>query len=232
MLVHVPGVTSIKSPPPGKTFPFYNALRSTLTVNEADHKCRTPSCSDEHGPGEKFQTTDALVEAVDLYATLAELAGLDVPPTCPPEPFKIAFCTEGASLVPVIKNVTSGKLGGADVTGMTSSNFTWKPAVFSQYPRPADSIRNNSGGPRLADIRIMGYTMRTDRYRYTEWVAYDPSTFSANMSHVYDRELYDHSIDPEENLNVANQTVFKDLVDHLAEQLRGGWRKALPKTLH
>ena len=104
--------------------------------------------------------------------------------------------------------------------------------MFSQYPRPADSVRRNSGVPHLADIRIMGYSMRTARHRYSEWVAYDPTTFSANMSHVYARELYDHSNDPEENLNVVNQTAFKGVAAELAHQLRGGWRKALPRTLH
>ena len=53
--------------------------------------------------------------------------------------------------------------------------------------------------------RDMGFTMRTPRYRYTEWVKW-------NMDHekkVYEpvwnenkgTELYDHKYDPEENVN-------------------------------
>nr|KAG5709284.1 hypothetical protein BaRGS_018036 [Batillaria attramentaria] len=85
-------------------------------------------------------------------------------------------------------------------------SLQWKPAVFSQYPRPNATIQKNSGGPHLAEIRVMGYTMKTADHRYTEWVAYDPMTFTANMSHVYARELYNHLTDLEENLNVVDQT--------------------------
>nr|KAG5709285.1 hypothetical protein BaRGS_018037 [Batillaria attramentaria] len=100
----------------------------------------------------------------------------------------------------------------------------WKPAVFSQYPRPNATVQRNSGGPHLADIRIMGYTMKTADHRYTEWVAYDPTTFTANMSHVYARELYDHRTDPNEDLNVVDQPAYKDVAARLAQELRaGGW---------
>ncbi|KAK7114971.1 hypothetical protein V1264_000928 [Littorina saxatilis] len=180
-------------------------------------------CRNEQGISVSFRTTDALVEAVDLYATVSVLAGLDVPPTCPPDNQNIAFCTEGTSLVPVIIYVTRTK---HDVTGMT---LNWKTAVFSQFPPPADHVVKNSEQPLLADIRIMGYTMKTATHRYTEWLAYDPVTFTHNMLHVYARELYDHTHDPEENLNLVDQAAFRYLVQELAHQLRGGWRKALPK---
>ena len=50
--------------------------------------------------------TKALVELVDMFPTLAEAAGLPTLPLCPKNPFKTMLCTEGASLMPLIRNIT------------------------------------------------------------------------------------------------------------------------------
>lgn len=215
MMVHVPGVTA-KRAPKGKMFPFHDALDKSLKFRPG---------KPQGGGG--HLSTDALVEAVDLYATISELAGLDVPPTCPDDPFSVAFCTEGASLVPLIKNLTMTSWHG-DVTREAGRALTWKPAVFSQYPRPSVVPGHTSVNPVLDDIRIMGYTMRTDEYRYTEWIAYNHTTFKADWSQVYARELYVYSSDPHEDVNVAEVEAFQDLGQALSRQLRAGWRKALP----
>ena len=86
-----------------------------------------------------------------------------------------------------------------------NSNLKWKTAAFSQYPR--------SG--------YMGYTMKTDRYRYTEWR-------NKSSGAVYARELYDHLTDPEENYNIAGRPENAGLVLELAAALDAGWRGALP----
>ncbi|XP_025086597.1 LOW QUALITY PROTEIN: iduronate 2-sulfatase-like [Pomacea canaliculata] len=206
MFVYIPGTTAPKAPP-GQLFPFFDpfeALRS-------DYKA--PAMTSGR------LSTDALVEAVDLFATLSELAGLPVPPLCPPDSSQVELCTEGYSLVPLIRNLT---------TSPSNSSFQWKSAAFSQYPRPSATIQHNSDLPNLDDIRIMGYTMRTDEHRYTEWVAYDPVTFTANWTQVYARELYVHSSDPEENYNVADAPLYTQLLTQLSQQLRRGWRAALP----
>ncbi|MGH8703003.1 MAG: sulfatase/phosphatase domain-containing protein, partial [Burkholderiales bacterium] len=83
----------------------------------------------------------------------------------------------------------------------------WKQAAFSQYPRD--------------EVGAMGYTMRTDRYRYTEWLDAGGA--------VVGRELYDHQTDPNENVNAADQPKHKKLVEELSLQLRLGWRAALPR---
>ncbi len=82
----------------------------------------------------------------------------------------------------------------------------WKTAAFSQYPRG----------------RVMGYSMRTDRYRYTEWQQRDRV--------VRARELYDHVQDPGENVNVADAPGNAQLVSELSEMLKQGWQGALPKA--
>ncbi len=94
---------------------------------------------------------------------------------------------EGTSQVPVLGEVRDAV----------------KPAAFSQYPR-------GSGGRRM-----MGYSMRTDRWRYTEWID------RAN-GEIVARELYDHQNDAAENENVAAAAGNKALVENLSKQLAGG----------
>ncbi|MGQ9505908.1 MAG: sulfatase [Thermogutta sp.] len=84
-------------------------------------------------------------------------------------------------------------------------NRPWKTAAFSQYPR--------SG--------VMGYSMRTDRYRYTEWRPRKGGTPVAI-------ELYDHESDPQENVNLASRPEYQKLIGELKKQLDAGWRAALP----
>jgi hypothetical protein len=60
----------------------------------------------------------------------------------------------------------------------------------------------------------MGYSLRTDRYRYTAWV--DPG-----KKEVVARELYDHANDPLETVNVAAEADNATRVMQLHEQLSG-----------
>ncbi len=137
-------------------------------------------------PGMKYagKHTDALVEFVDIYPTLSELAGLPLPRHL-----------EGTSFKPVLDD----------------PNRPWKSAAFSQYPR-------STGGQRL-----MGYTMRSDRYRFTRWVNRD------DHSKVDAVELYDHQADPQENQNIAGQPENAMLVNELTAKLNAGWKAARPE---
>jgi arylsulfatase A-like enzyme len=117
------------------------------------------------------QHSASLVEFVDIYPTLAELAGLSQPAHF-----------ECVSLLPVLRNPSK----------------TVKTAAFSQYPRP------NQGQ------RLMGYSMRTERYRFTRWVARDAH------AKVIATELYDQQSDPQENVNIANDAKHAALVAKLA----------------
>lgn len=83
----------------------------------------------------------------------------------------------------------------------------WKKAVFSQYLR--------TGKPPY-----MGRSIRTDRWRYTEW--HDLKQQPAGI------ELYDEMNDPHENTNIAGDLAHAETVKQLAEQLHAGWEKALP----
>ena len=78
----------------------------------------------------------------------------------------------------------------------------WKTAAFSQA-RPRGTVGNS---------------MRTERYRYTEW----------GYNGRNGRELYDYYTDPDETINVANLPENAELVADLSEQLRAGWQAASP----
>ena len=130
--------------------------------------------------------TNSLVEFVDIYPTLADLAGLSLPKHL-----------EGVSFRPVLDD----------------PNRPWKSAAFSQYPRSA----GKSGIGQL-----MGYAMRTERYRFVVWVARDDH---AKIDAI---ELYDHTLDPQENTNIAKMPGNNELVDKLLVQWRQGWQGAKP----
>jgi arylsulfatase A-like enzyme len=103
---------------------------------------------------------------------------------------------EGCSFAPLIKD----------------PDRPWKSAAFSQYQRVIPGYGQVARG--------MGYSMRTDRYRLTEWLV--PRTeFRAY-------ELYDHCSDPDENTNLAVDAEYGPLVDELKKKLHAGWKAAVP----
>ena len=70
----------------------------------------------------------------------------------------------------------------------------WKGIAFSQYPRKG----------------VKGYSLRTARYRYTEWAPFKENKTANRISHqvfwrsVKKAELYDHDLDQEENVNLVS----------------------------
>ncbi len=130
--------------------------------------------------------SNSFVEFVDIYPTLADLAGLPLPKHL-----------EGVSFKPLLANPSQ----------------PWKQAAFSQYPRNAG--RTGAG-------QLMGYSMRTERYRFTVWVARDDHT------KVEAVELYDELYDPQENTNIAKDPKNGELVEKLMAQWRKGPAGALP----
>jgi iduronate 2-sulfatase len=88
---------------------------------------------------------------------------------------------------------------------LENPNREWKAAAFSQYPR---------GG-------AMGYTLRTKRWRYTEWIE------KRGAGDVVARELYDQSGGEAPSANLAGLTEHAATVRELSALLdRGlGWRR-------
>jgi iduronate 2-sulfatase len=152
--------------------------------SNVENDIRAPLIVSVPGMTNAGRHTDALVEFVDIYPTLAELAGLPLPKNL-----------EGTSFKPLLNE----------------PERPWKIAAFSQYPR------------KVGTKNLMGYTMRTDRYRFTRWVS------CADHARVDAVELYDHQTDPQENTNIANDPANKALVETLTAQWLAGWQRALPR---
>jgi iduronate 2-sulfatase len=139
--------------------------------------CHAPLLVAAPGRGIPGARSRALVEFVDIYPTLCDLAGLSKPAHL-----------EGLSFAPLLDQ----------------PDRNWKTAAFSQYPRN----------------EAMGYSVRSDSFRYTEWRA--PS------GQIVATELYDHRSDHAENSNVA-ASVAPDQIATLAALLKAGWKGALPQ---
>lgn len=75
-----------------------------------------------------------------------------------------------------------------------------KDAAISQFPRRSDGQK------------WMGYALRTNRYRYIAWI-------DTKTGNVTDRELYDHTVDPEENDNIAADPRSEQRVEALHAKL-------------
>ena len=123
-------------------------------------------------PGMKTagQSTESLVELLDLFPTLCELTGLEVPDFA-----------EGKSLVPIL-DAPEAKI---------------HESVHSQYYR------------RHEGDEYMGYSMRTDQYRYTEWRDFE-------SGEIKSQELYDHSVqDGDAPLSNLGKMETKNLADSI-----------------
>ena len=67
----------------------------------------------------EYLSSSALVELVDVFPTLVELAGLPVvPPLCPVNSSLVNLCTEGISVVPVIQDAVFRRVSYQSGKGM------------------------------------------------------------------------------------------------------------------
>ena len=102
---------------------------------------------------------------MDVYPTLADLCGLEIPKT-----------VEGKSLRPLLKNPDA------------------------KWTKPAITQQNRT----FEGHTLMGYSVRTERWRYTEW---GRGKFGV--------ELYDHNNDPHEWHNLASDPKFAKQIAEL-----------------
>jgi len=87
----------------------------------------------------------------------------------------------------------------------------WKKAAFTMQGRDKDRTE------AAKVIEFTGSTIRTERYRYTEW---------DGGKQGY--ELYDEQQDPRENNNLAGNRKYAPVESELRDRLHAGWREARP----
>ncbi len=119
------------------------------------------------------------VELVDLHATLADLCGLAAP------------TTDGASLKPLLEDPSRA----------------WDRPAFTQVSRGTPTATGEQT-PKSAPW-FMGRSVRTERYRYTEW---DDGKQGS--------QLYDYGADPGELKNLAADPASQGVVADLRGRLK------------
>ena len=71
----------------------------------------------------------------------------------------------------------------------------------------------------------MQLSIRTDRWRLSEWIDWE-------TKEPFETELYDYSEEPVETTNVAVDPVNREIISDLRRQLNAGWKVAMPGHSH
>jgi iduronate 2-sulfatase len=119
------------------------------------------------------------VELVDLHATLADLCGLEAPKT------------DGISLKPLLLD-----------PGREWDHFAFTQVSRGMFPSAGETARKAAAG-------FMGRSVRTERYRYTEW---DGGKKGA--------QLYDYISDPAELKNLVDEPALAPVRERLSALIR------------
>ena len=140
--------------------------------------------------------------AAELWVIAVWMSRMD-PVSMRRVPLLLNWRTEGIALAELAGLPLLSNLEGTSLKPLLDDPArSWKMAAFSQFSR-------NSNRTGAADL--MGYSMRTDRYRLTVWVD------RADHTKIEAVELYDHETDPQENTNIAADPKNKALVQDLMQ---------------
>lgn len=132
---------------------------------------------------------DQIVESVDIYPTLCDMAGL-------PQP--------------------DGLAGQSFAEQVDQSDKKGKEQAFSQFLRYGFWL-----GPN--EQEAMGYTMRTEDWRYVEW-------FYSDSDECFAKELYDITSQGLEQKNLVGQAEVSAIETELAAALKAYRGQTLPMT--
>jgi len=134
----------------------------------------------------------APVSHLDVYPTLMDLAGLKGPKNL-----------QGQSLAPMLKD----------------SSVVGRGWALTQVVRGGNVAPVVGKGKNRGNQRFFGYSLRTPRWRYTEWAEGEQG-----------RELYDHDADPGELMNLAGKPEHSKTVKELSIQLRNAASASFPTS--
>lgn len=193
--------------------------------------------------------TTRLVEMVDLYPTLIELAGIAPVPECKGDQPATVHCLQGTSYASafgvgsapaktaVVHQWPYGTYLADNCVGGTSGSsgkvIPCVKGVGGTTANPNCSTLAGNGGMRgphtmaaaqaslVGCPRTMAYAIRDARYRYVANLPYDVMEHRpVNMTEVVSEQLYDYENDPHETQNEAGDANYADERARLAAQLR------------
>jgi iduronate 2-sulfatase len=139
--------------------------------------------------------TNSPTEFVDVFPTLCDLAELEIPAHL-----------DGVSLVPVMDDPAK------KVKDYAISQY---PRNYNQASTPSSNLLGYEAG------RLMGYSMRCERYRYTVWMDNNfRSTQPFDPALVVAVELYDYVNDPDETVNVAEKRKYRRVAKQMEKDMQ------------
>jgi iduronate 2-sulfatase len=178
-----------------------------------EESARVPLLMVAPGVSQRGAVVTSPVSLVDLYPTLSVLAGVPAPANL-----------QGQSLVPMLKDPTTKGRGwaltqvarrGGDGGGGKRKTDAAETGAGEKARRKAAGARGEESGSRF-----FGYSLRTDRWRYTEW----------GDGGRLGRELYDHANDPRELTNLAAVSTHATTVRELSSQLGSAVKNTFPSA--
>lgn len=115
----------------------------------------------------------------------------------------------------------------AELSGVTAPHHIMGTSLVPMLRDPQSSVRPGALSVTVSRARqmhreftkkrVMGYSIRTERYRYTEWGNGEWGT-----------ELYDYQTDPKELTNLAAKPEHRDAVARLQSELDAAKERAVP----
>jgi arylsulfatase A-like enzyme len=141
-------------------------------------------------PGMKAGKSNSLSEHLDIFPTICDLAGLKVPSQL-----------QGKSLKPIMQNNTSAV----------------KDFSVSQYPRKLSKEDTQKAG--FDSNKIMGYSLRTSKYRLTIWMNDFTSNQTFDAKKIFASEMYDYTTDPLEKVNIYTSNNYKEAAKEMYSKM-------------
>jgi iduronate 2-sulfatase len=172
-----------------------------------EESARVPLLIVTPGAARRGTVVKSPVSHVDLYPTLTELAGIKAPDNL-----------QGQSLVPMLHDPSvTGRGWALTQVGRNAGGggAGKRKAVAASAGPVTPAVKKAATGAN----RFFGYTLRTSRWRYTEW---DEGRQG--------RELYDHDNDPRELTNLAALPAHAATVAELSRQVRAASQASLPAS--
>ena len=149
-------------------------------------------------PGFKAGETKSITEHVDIFPTVCDLAKVPVPTNL-----------DGKSLVPIMKD----------------KKTKIQEYSISQYPRGVKKEEMQRLG--YTSKKIMGYSLRTDKYRLTLWINAFTTKSPFDSTKIYAKEMYDYVKDPLEKVNVVDAKEYSDTYKDMFAKMTGFFKSQM-----